>query len=58
MNLSTNDKHTKEISRTEYDELVECRLMLKALYACGIRHWKGYDFALEYFEELKNHITK
>lgn len=54
MNLSANDNLTKEISRAEYDELVECRLMLKTLYACGIRHWKGYDFALEYFVELKN----
>lgn len=58
MNLSANDKYTKEISRTEYDELIEGDLMLRALYICGVENWKGYDLALEYYVKLKKMYDK
>lgn len=58
MNLSANDKYTKEISRTEYDELIEGDLMLRALYICGVENWKEYDLALEYYVKLKKIYDK
>lgn len=48
--------NTVTISKTEYDELKEKELILRALVNCGVDNWEGYDDAMDYLEVLKDSI--
>ena len=37
---------TVTISRTEYEDLIQSREILDALYAAGVDNWEGYQDAL------------
>lgn len=39
-----------EISKSEYEELIEDQKLLHALQGAGVDNWEGYDFALEALE--------
>ena len=36
-----------EISKQEYDRLVESQEILNALEAAGVNNWEGYELAIE-----------
>jgi hypothetical protein len=42
---------TVTISKTEYDQLIEDRLILQALYAGGVDNWEWYDESLKALQE-------
>lgn len=41
-----------EITKSDYDDLVEDARFLKCLLNAGVDNWDGYDFALDLFSEL------
>ncbi len=40
-----------EITRTEYNELLEDKKFLEALQAAGVDNWEGYEEAQQMMEE-------
>jgi len=40
-----------DIDKKTYDELVKDQLMLRALEACGLDNWEGYNIALDLLQE-------
>lgn len=45
---------TVEISKKEYNELVQDSRFLNALRAAGVDNWEGYDEAFDILEEWNN----
>lgn len=41
------------IDKAVYNELQNRELKLIALDHCGVDNWEGFDFAMEYLDELK-----
>lgn len=39
------------LPETEYEQLVDDSLVLKALYAAGVDNWEGYDDAMQSLEK-------
>lgn len=50
------ENDTVEISREQYDELLERDAWLSALEDAGVDNWEGYDFAREVYD-LFNKVT-
>jgi len=44
---------TIEISKSEYDELIQAQIRLICLESAGVDNWRGYDYALELMEEYE-----
>jgi len=40
-----------EITKKEYESLLEDRKWLYALEAAGVDNWEGYDIAKDYYDE-------
>lgn len=38
------------ITKKEYDELIEAKVVLDALYLAGVDNWDGYDYAIDLLE--------
>ena len=47
-----------DIDRKTYDELVKDQLMMRALEACGLDNWEGYNIALDLLEKWKEEGEK
>lgn len=45
--MNDETQETVQITRKEYDELLESQKTLYALQAGGVDNWDGYDFCFE-----------
>jgi len=47
-------EQTIEITKKEYESLLKDSQLVLALQAAGVDNWDGYDYAIEYLEEINN----
>jgi len=51
MGKPIREKEMVEITKEEYESLLEDRNWLRALESAGVDNWEGYDIAKDYYAE-------